>query len=208
MSKCPFWQAIYKGDAPLSFLQSPLYIACQKGHLDIVLQLLDKKVNTDVNKCRKDSGASPLYIACQKGHLDIVLQLLDKKVNTTMSKCPSWQAINKGDVPSSLHLFTSVLTFLSNSCSTMSKCPSWQAINKGDAPLSKVNTDVNKCTDDGTSPLFIACQNGHLDIVLQLLDKKVNTDVNKCTDDGVNVLSGKQYIKVIHHCRNTCLHLY
>jgi hypothetical protein len=35
-----------------------------------------------------------------------------------------------------LHLFTSVLTFLSNSCSTMSKCPSWQAINKGDAPLS------------------------------------------------------------------------
>jgi ankyrin repeat protein len=110
---------------------SPLYIACQNGHLDIVLQLLDKKVNTDVNKCTNDD-ASPLYIACQNGHLDIVLQLLDKKVNTDvnqwMSKCPSWQAINKGDVPSSLHLFTSVLTFLSNSCSTMSKCPSWQAI--------------------------------------------------------------------------------
>jgi ankyrin repeat protein len=51
-------------------------------HLDIVLQLLDKKVNTDVNQCR-DSGASPLYIACYKGHLDIVLQLLDKKVNTS-----------------------------------------------------------------------------------------------------------------------------
>jgi ankyrin repeat protein len=56
----------------------------------------------------------------------------------------------------------------------------------------KVNTDVNKCRDDGTSPLYIACQNGHLDIVLQLLDKKVNTDVNKCTNDDAS----------------TCLHLY
>jgi hypothetical protein len=34
------------------------------------------------------------------------------------------------------HLSTSVLTFLSNSCSTMSKCPFWQAINKGDVPSS------------------------------------------------------------------------
>jgi ankyrin repeat protein len=74
------------------------------------------KVNTDVNKC-VDSGESPLYIACYKGHLDIVLQLLDKKVNTDVNK------IYKGDVPLSLHLFTSVLTLLSNSCSTMSKCP-------------------------------------------------------------------------------------
>ena len=50
---------------------SPLYMACQNGHLDIVLKLLDKKVNTDVNKCI-DSGASPLYIACQNGHDNIV----------------------------------------------------------------------------------------------------------------------------------------
>ena len=47
-----------------------------------------------------------------------------------MSKCPSWQAIYKGESPLALHLFTSVLTLLSNSCSTMSKCPSWQAIIK------------------------------------------------------------------------------
>ena len=45
--------------------------------------------------------------------------------------------------------------------------------------------DVNKCTDDGTSPLFIACQNGNLDIVLQLLDKKVNTDVNISLSLGI-----------------------
>jgi ankyrin repeat protein len=56
-----------------------------------------------------------------------------------------------------------------------------------------INTDVNKCGDDGVSPLYIACQEGHLDIVLKLLDKNINTDVNKCRDDGVS---------------HTCLHLY
>ena len=50
-------------------------MACRNGHLDIVLKLLDKKVNTNVNKCR-DSGASPLYIACQNGHDKIVKILL------------------------------------------------------------------------------------------------------------------------------------
>jgi ankyrin repeat protein len=41
-----------------------------------------------------------------------------------------------------------------------------------------------KCRESGASPLYIACQNGYLDIVLQLLDKNINTDVNKCRDDG------------------------
>jgi hypothetical protein len=31
------------------------------GEIDVIQQLLDQKVNTDVNKCR-DSGESPLYI--------------------------------------------------------------------------------------------------------------------------------------------------
>jgi hypothetical protein len=40
------------------------------------------------------------------------------------------------------------------------------------------------CTDSGASSLYIACQNGHLDIVLKQLDKNVNTDVNMCIDSG------------------------
>jgi serine/threonine-protein phosphatase 6 regulatory ankyrin repeat subunit B len=60
-------------------------MACQNGHLDIVVKLLDN-VNTDVNKCN-DNGLSPLYTSCQNGHLEIVLKLLDKKVNTDVKKC-------------------------------------------------------------------------------------------------------------------------
>jgi ankyrin repeat protein len=92
-----------------------------------------------------------------------------------MSKCPFWQAIYKGDASSFVHLFTSVLTFLSNSCSIV-----LQLLDK------KVNTDVNKCTNDGTSPLFIACQKGHYKIVKILLTHGV--DSNKSRDDGCSPL--------------------
>jgi ankyrin repeat protein len=164
-----------------------------------------KKVNTDVNKCRKDSGESPLYIACQEGHLDIVLQLLDKKVKTDVNKCCDDGKYN--DVYSllshkSISTFGLLVTPQQHQCDFLNVqfvmvnnhhlcfyyCPLrvlrgfWLLLDK------KVNTDVNQCRDSGESPLYIACQEGHLDIVLQLLDKKV---------------------KVMLHCLSyTCLHLY
>jgi ankyrin repeat protein len=55
-----------------------------------------------------------------------------------------------------------------------------------------INTDVNKCGDDGVSPLYIACQNGYLDIVVELLDKNVYICINL----------------LVHHRLHTCLHLY
>ena len=178
---------------------SPLFFACQKGHLDIVLQLLDKKVNTDVNKCR-DNGASPLYVACQEGHLDIVLQLLDKKVNTDVNKCrdsgesPLYVACYNGHLDIVLQLLDKKVNTDANKCGDSGESPLYVACQNGHLDIvlqlldKKVNTDANKCGDDGTSPLYVACQNGHLDIVLQLLDKKVNTDANKCRDNGTSPL--------------------
>jgi ankyrin repeat protein len=54
--------------------------------------------------------------------------------------------------------------------------------------LLEYKADINKCKDSGESALYIACQNGHLDIVLKLLDKNINTDVNKCIDNGESPL--------------------
>jgi hypothetical protein len=92
---------------------------------------------------------------------------------STMSKCPSWQAIYKGDSPLSLHLFTSVLIFLSNSFSTMSKCP------------FEIDV-VNICRNNGVSPLVIACEYHHTEIVEMLLENKA--DINKCTNIGESPL--------------------
>lgn len=52
--------------------KSPLYLACEYGHLNVVELLLRSKA--DVNFCDND-GASPLFIASQQGH-DIIVNLL------------------------------------------------------------------------------------------------------------------------------------
>jgi ankyrin repeat protein len=48
---------------------TPLHLACDKGHIDIVNILL--KCNSNVNLC-DNNGYTPLHVACDKGHIDIV----------------------------------------------------------------------------------------------------------------------------------------
>ena len=53
---------------------TPLYVACEKGHAEVVTTLLD--ANADKNQADND-GDTPLYVACQKGHTEVVTTLLD-----------------------------------------------------------------------------------------------------------------------------------
>ena len=57
-----------------------LLYACQNGHAEIVVLLLDEARDTiDVNQAAITGiGASPLCIACSRGHARIVTLLLDK----------------------------------------------------------------------------------------------------------------------------------
>ncbi|CAC5403935.1 unnamed protein product [Mytilus coruscus] len=54
--------------------------------------------------------------------------------------------------------------------------------------LYHCNSNVNHCLDDGTSPLFFACLNGHTEVegqseVVQILINN-KADINKCKDTG------------------------
>lgn len=53
---------------------SPLFVACQNGHGNIVKILLEN--GADINLC-KTNGESPLLIACLKGHVEIAQRLLE-----------------------------------------------------------------------------------------------------------------------------------
>eukprot|EP00792_Barthelona_sp_PAP020_P008247 TRINITY_DN3204_c1_g5_i1.p1 TRINITY_DN3204_c1_g5~~TRINITY_DN3204_c1_g5_i1.p1 ORF type:complete len:640 (+),score=171.45 TRINITY_DN3204_c1_g5_i1:44-1921(+) len=46
--------------------------------------------------------------------------------------------------------------------------------------------DVNLCNDNGTSPLYISCQEGHIEVAKMLLDH--GADVNLCNDSGTSPL--------------------
>jgi ankyrin repeat protein len=58
---------------------TPLYIACQNGHLDVVDRLL-KQNGIDINQSMND-GATPLYIACNNGHTSVARLLLNNRAD-------------------------------------------------------------------------------------------------------------------------------
>ena len=51
-----------------------MYIACKKGHLNIVQFLFQSGAKDDVRRPTK-KGATPMYAACYNGHLNIVQYL-------------------------------------------------------------------------------------------------------------------------------------
>ena len=58
---------------------TPLFIAAQKGHLEVVRFLVESGANKDQGTT--DDGATPLFIAAQKGHLEVVRFLVESGAN-------------------------------------------------------------------------------------------------------------------------------
>ncbi len=169
--------------------KTPLYIAAQQGHLDVVLALLEK--GAEVNQARK-GGATPLFIAAQKGRIDVVLALLEKGAEVNQAResgaTPLFIAAQKG------HLDV-VLALLEKGAEVN------QALKDGATPLFiaafnghldvvlallEKGAEVNQALKDGATPLYIAAQNGHLDVVLALLGK--GAEVNQACEDGATPL--------------------
>lgn len=138
---------------------TPLFMACQNGHTEVVRALLaDPRVQ--INKFRNDN-TSPFYKACEKGHVSVVRVLLENaavNVNAPgMGVTPFYLACEKGD-------FELVRLLL------------------GDPRV-----DINAPKDDGSTPLFVTAQNGHLKVAQLLLayGREISTTVrsrfNDCT---------------------------
>ncbi|XP_071122328.1 uncharacterized protein [Mytilus edulis] len=171
---------------------SPLFMACQEGHTEVVQMLITN--NADINKCR-DTGASPLFMACQTGHTEVVQMLITN--NADINKCRD----NDGTSPLFIACqngHTEVVQMLITNNADINKCrdndgtsPLFIACQNGHTEIVKMlitnNADINKCCDDGTSPLFIACQEGHTEVVKMLITN--NADINKRRDnDGTSPL--------------------
>jgi ankyrin repeat protein len=125
---------------------SPLYLACQEGHLQVVCTLLE--TGADVNLCNKD-GITPLSIACYEGHLGVVCKLVDYKADVNKTNHDGFSPLQIACQENHLQIV---------------------------CKLIKNNVDINQCSYKGVSPLYIACQHGKLPVVCKLLEHNVDVN--------------------------------
>ncbi|XP_071179539.1 uncharacterized protein [Mytilus edulis] len=169
---------------------SPLWQASQNGHVDVVKELLQHLA--EVNRCDED-GYSPLYIASQEGHVEVVNELLQN--STKVNQCanndtsPLWIASQNGHV----HVVKCLLKYSAdvNVCINNSITPLLIACyyNRREVvhELLKCNdVDIDVCDSDGSSAIYIASQQGHVDVIKELLQHAAK--VNKCKNNGASPL--------------------
>ncbi|XP_063446547.1 ankyrin-1-like [Mytilus trossulus] len=168
---------------------SPLFMACQEGHTDVVLLLINNKADVDI--CN-NKVVSPLNIACQKGHTDVVKTLIHNSAD--INKCgesgtsPLFMACQRG--------LTEVVQTLINKKADINECiatgasPLFVACQQGHADVVQMlidnKADINRCHYNEASPLYMSSQLGHTEIVQMLINKKA--DVNKCYETGASPL--------------------
>ena len=77
--------------------RTPLYVAAQDGHVELVKELLKARADTSI--CNND-GETALHAAAGAGHADVVSELLKAKANVNVhdknGETPAGIAFNKG----------------------------------------------------------------------------------------------------------------
>ena len=128
-----------------------LHLVAEKGHLDMVKCLVDKK-KADFN-IKDDDGRTPLHFAASKGYLEIVQYLIDKKkadftVKSNFGKTPLYEAIS-----GELNIIEYLIECL-------------EKVNP-----SKLNKFINAKAKNDMTPFHCDTENGKLDVVKCLVKK-------------------------------------
>jgi ankyrin repeat protein len=126
---------------------TPLCIAAQMGHVDVVRVLAGAGANLD--QAKTTDGATPLFIAAQKGYVDILQTLIDAGAN-----------INQ------------VMTGVNFKSNATGSSPLFVAAQFGQVDVIKVlaaaGADLHAADSDGTTPLQAALKWGTPEAVAAL----------------------------------------
>ena len=177
-------------------IETPLIIACQNGHTETALALIEK--GADINQVatgKNNAGATPLHFACGFGHTETALALIKKgaDINQVITgeddagRTPLSFACEEGRTETALALIEKGADI--NQVATgglyAGRTPLSFACERGHTEIAlaliEKGADINQADtgeyDDRLTPLSFACQGGHTEIALALIEK--GADINQ-----------------------------
>lgn len=141
----------------------PLFVACEKGHMKIILELLKAEERIDL----QDTSDKLLTIACKYGYIDVVTKVLKAK-NYSLSRNENAQVLKR-----SFNMCKNVFADILTEASTTGLFRIVQMVTDLGAD---VNWSYNDIMDPIPTPLVAACEGRYMRIVNYLLQR--GADVN------------------------------
>ncbi|CAE7341758.1 ANKRD50, partial [Symbiodinium microadriaticum] len=155
---------------------TPLFVASAHAHLDVVRVLLENGANKDK---AMHNGATPLYIASQNGHLDVVRLLIETGADKDRARndgaTPIYIASEKGHSDVVRLLIEKGAVATRSAWGHLRVMCFLYACDGVVRLLIDRGADKNLASNDGGTPLLVASQNGHADVV-RLPSEKGATD--------------------------------
>ena len=152
---------------------TPLHLACENGHMDIVeFLVIEKRYNVN---CKRNDGCTPIHVACQKGQNHVVKFLTSTRVTLHS---------NIGELLGSTAHEPCDINIKDNNGNT----PMHIACIEGNAQLYTLLLSTGQCklnikNVEGNTPLHIACAKNHQHI-LELAISNSERDFNIQNENG------------------------
>ncbi|XP_071124054.1 ankyrin-1-like [Mytilus edulis] len=180
----------------------PLYVASEAGHIQVVELLLDNKAG--ISKTDK-TGASPLFVATQRGQKRVVEYLVEKGADVNHCDNEGRSPLFVACEEKHTDLVKILLTHYAKQkfCDLHNRSPMYMASRAGNKEavgllLKENNNMINTYDDNGKTPLFVACELGHTDVVETILRYKPDVNLsNRLGLSPLHIACSKGHFKVI-----------
>ncbi|KAJ8674380.1 hypothetical protein QAD02_005642 [Eretmocerus hayati] len=174
---------------------TPLHLAAERGLLDLVILLVQYKANIHAIH---DRGVIPLHMAVMNGYLEIARFLIEKGSDINAQMTNGLTALHYAVECGYENLVDLLLSHgaVIDSGGSVHKNPLLHSAAYFNhlgivKKLLEHGADAHASAHDGAIPIYWATQNGHLEIIKELLKYPVNLDHNKrCAVLSVAVSNG------------------
>ena len=155
-----------------------LHLAARHGHLDIAMQLVDKKAILDL---QDDFKRIPLHVAAKNGHAKVVEYLCTRGADANTQSSPGWtplqSAASNGHTETAAYLIGEGVDVNLHTKTGMAALHT--AIVNGHSGIAsmliRAGATLNS-TDHGLTPLHLAARNGIPELVVPLIQAGVDRD--------------------------------